>query len=80
VLKIAKHQKTATLPNHGKSGFLHELPRQTAVTSLETTSPTRRRQRDQIIGRDAVETRGGKAISAGHIKEASTTGIIERII
>ena len=35
---------------------------------------------DQIIGRDIVEARGGRVISAGYIEGSSTTGIIERIV
>ena len=35
---------------------------------------------EKIIGRDVVEARGGKVISAGYIEGASTTGIIERIV
>lgn len=35
---------------------------------------------EKIIGRDVVEARGGKVISAGFIEGASTTGIIERIV
>jgi rfaE bifunctional protein nucleotidyltransferase chain/domain len=35
---------------------------------------------EKIIGRDVVEARGGKVISAGYIEGASTTGIIDRIL
>jgi D-beta-D-heptose 7-phosphate kinase/D-beta-D-heptose 1-phosphate adenosyltransferase len=35
---------------------------------------------EKIIGRDVVEARGGKVISAGYIEGASTTGIIQRIV
>lgn len=35
---------------------------------------------EKIIGRDIVEARGGKVISAGYIDGASTTGIIEKIL
>jgi len=35
---------------------------------------------EKIIGRDIVEARGGKVISAGYIEGASTTGIIEKIV
>ncbi len=35
---------------------------------------------EKIIGRDVVEARGGRVISAGYIEGASTTGIIERIV
>jgi len=35
---------------------------------------------EKIIGRDVVEARGGKVISAGYIEGASTTEIIEKIV
>jgi rfaE bifunctional protein nucleotidyltransferase chain/domain len=35
---------------------------------------------EKIIGRDVVESRGGKVISTGFIEGQSTTGIIERIV
>jgi len=35
---------------------------------------------EKIIGRDIVETRGGKVINVGYIEGASTTGIIEKIL
>lgn len=35
---------------------------------------------EQIIGRDIVEARGGRAVSVGYIEGASTTGIIEKIV
>jgi rfaE bifunctional protein nucleotidyltransferase chain/domain len=35
---------------------------------------------DKIIGRDVVESRGGKVVSTGYIEGASTTGIIEKIL
>jgi len=35
---------------------------------------------EQIIGRDVVETRGGKVVNVPYIKGASTTGIIEKIL
>ena len=37
-------------------------------------------QIEKIIGRDIVEARGGRVISAGYIEGASTTGIIEKIV
>jgi len=35
---------------------------------------------EKIIGRDVVESRGGKVVSVGYIEGASTTGIIEKIV
>jgi rfaE bifunctional protein nucleotidyltransferase chain/domain len=35
---------------------------------------------ENIIGRDVVESRGGKVVSVGYIEGASTTGIIEKIL
>lgn len=35
---------------------------------------------DKIIGRDAVEARGGKVVTIPFVEGASTTGIIERIV
>ncbi len=35
---------------------------------------------EKIVGRDIVETRGGKVISVPYIEGASTTGIIEKIV
>lgn len=35
---------------------------------------------DRIIGRDVVESRGGKVVNVPYIDGASTTGIIERIV
>lgn len=35
---------------------------------------------EKIIGRDIVEARGGRVISAGYIEGASTTAIIEKIL
>jgi rfaE bifunctional protein nucleotidyltransferase chain/domain len=35
---------------------------------------------EKIIGRDVVETRGGKVVNVPYIEGASTTGIIERIV
>lgn len=35
---------------------------------------------EKIIGREVVEARGGKVISAGYIEGASTTGIIGKIL
>lgn len=35
---------------------------------------------EKIIGREVVEARGGKVISAGYIEGASTTGVIEKIL
>jgi rfaE bifunctional protein nucleotidyltransferase chain/domain len=35
---------------------------------------------EKIIGRDVVETRGGRVVSVGYIEGASTTGIIEKIL
>lgn len=35
---------------------------------------------DQIVGRDIVETGGGKVYSIPYIEGASTTGVIERIL
>ncbi|HEY6010375.1 MAG TPA: D-glycero-beta-D-manno-heptose 1-phosphate adenylyltransferase [Nitrospirota bacterium] len=35
---------------------------------------------EKIIGRDVVESRGGKVVSVGYLEGASTTGIIERIV
>ena len=35
---------------------------------------------EKIIGRDVVETRGGRVINVPYVKGASTTGIIEKIL
>lgn len=35
---------------------------------------------EKIIGRDIVEARGGRVITAGYMEGASTTGIIEKIL
>jgi rfaE bifunctional protein nucleotidyltransferase chain/domain len=35
---------------------------------------------ERIIGREVVESRGGKVVSVGYIEGASTTGIIEKIL
>jgi D-glycero-beta-D-manno-heptose 1-phosphate adenylyltransferase len=35
---------------------------------------------EEIVGRDIVETNGGKVYSIPYIEGASTTGIIERIL
>ena len=37
-------------------------------------------QIEKIIGRDAVEARGGKVVNVPYVEGASTTGIIERIV